>query len=339
MAQDQKLHKLDDLFRDAKQYTKSSEYLNLIKFCQRMRHLGPYNAMLASMQMPGARFLLNADRWADMGRVIKITARPVIILLPFGPVDFLFDLSDTFPMEHAMFASSEDEILEHIKHQFDPMLRYDIHSLMNNLYYNLQLEGICIERNDMGTQQAGMIIPVSGPQQYKVDVLIDSRSQIYESSQALFLIDVSKKLGQMGELLTVLHELGHLYCHHLPHPHPSDADSWAMRSASKNIREFEAESVAAIVFDHFGIEAGGVAIEYLAHYASQYENIPKGVSPDYVFAAAGKIIQMMENKLSVKEGLLYKCNESFRHKVDRVKKAKTKKVDKKTDVSQDTSLF
>ena len=334
MSQDQKLHRLDDLFRDAKQYTKSSEYLNLIRFCQKMRHLGPYNAMLASMQMPGARFLLNADRWADMNRVIKVTARPVIILLPFGPVDFLFDLSDTFPMEHAMFVSSEDEILEHIKHQFNPMLRFDIHRLINNLYYNLKIEGICVERNKKGTQQAGRIIPLCEPQQYKIDVLIDSRSQRNESAQALYLIDLSQDLSQIGELLTVIHELGHLYCHHLPHPHPSNIDSWTTRGVSPMVREFEAESVAAIVFDHFAIDTGSVTTEYLAHYASQHENIPNGVSPDYVFAAAGKIIQMMENKLSIKEGLLYKCNESFKRKFDHIRK-----TNKKTNVNHDVSLF
>ena len=84
MAQEPKFHRVDDLFKAAKRYSKSTEYYNLINFCKRMRHLGPYNAMLANIQMPGARFLLTADEWRRYNRIVKDTAHPIVILMPFS---------------------------------------------------------------------------------------------------------------------------------------------------------------------------------------------------------------------------------------------------------------
>lgn len=333
MAQDQKLHKLDDLFRDAKQYTKSSEYLNLIKFCQRMRHLGPYNAMLANMQMPGAKFLLTATKWRELNREVKCSARPVVILMPFSPVDFVFDLSDTVAVNQPLFTESDTDILERIKNQFNPCKRYDVRKLLDNLQHNMRLEGICVERTKMGTESAGRIWNVGPSQQYNVDILIDSRNGRFESAKAYYLIEVSQDLKDEGQLLTFIHELGHLYCHHIEHPSPSAEDAWHRARPDQIVREFEAQSVAEIVFDHFGFDTGDITKSYLANYLENNEYIPKGVSPDSVFSAAGKIIQLLEHKLNYRDGMVYKYNQDFSRHIDRIKGKAVNKKNKQSLVS------
>lgn len=339
MAQDQKLHKLDDLFNSAKRYTKSSEYLNLINFCKRMRHLGPYNAMLASIQMPGAKFLLTADKWLSMKRTLALTARPVVILMPFSPVDFVFDLSDTFPIDQPIFEETEDDVLERIKHQFDPRIKYDIRDIMSNLYYNIQIDGIHLARTKKGTQMAGRIVLLDDGQKYKVNAPVDVRNNDYESVKAYYLIDINQALLQGGELLAIVHELGHLYCHHLPHPRPSAEESWSQRNLSKVAREFEAESVAEIVFNHFGLDTDDVTTSYIAQYTTQNEEIPNGVSPDSIFSAAGKIIQMLEGRLDIKKGLLYKNNKTFSRRVDRIRAARSNRTVTRPSANQGASLF
>ena len=328
MAQDPKLHKLDDLFHDAKQYTKSLEYQKMILFCKKMRHLGPYNAMLANFQMPGARFLLTADKWMEQGRTIKYSARPIVILMPFSPVDFVFDLSDTMAIDKPLFQETEDDILERIRNQFNPKHLYNISKLFENLYHNLQLEGIYIENTKRGTEHAGDIRRIDSKHKYSVNIQINKKEGWFETAQAYYCILIKEDLNEMGRLLTTLHELGHLYCHHLSHPDLSAEDAWNERQISKVAKEFEAESVAELVFDHFGYSTDSITREYLAGYLESNENIPTDVSPELVFSAAGKIIQMLEHKMNYRDGLVFKYNKQFSSRIEKIK-AKTGKAKEK----------
>lgn len=44
----------------------------MMKFCQSMKVLAPYNSMLAYIQRPGAKYLLNDGKWKKLfGRAIN----------------------------------------------------------------------------------------------------------------------------------------------------------------------------------------------------------------------------------------------------------------------------
>src|SRR5687767_1858513 len=74
---------LDELFHAAKQYRTGDSYRQLMNFVARFRFYSPYNAMLVYTQMPGAKYVAPANRWArDYGRSIKPGARPIVILQP-----------------------------------------------------------------------------------------------------------------------------------------------------------------------------------------------------------------------------------------------------------------
>ena len=93
---------LDELFTFAGKYNSSDAYLELMRFVGRFRFYSPFNAMLIHTQMPGAQFVCTARRWRKNYRQeIKISARPIVILQPMGPVLFVFDVSDTAPLPNA----------------------------------------------------------------------------------------------------------------------------------------------------------------------------------------------------------------------------------------------
>src|ERR1700687_6522173 len=78
---------LDELFTLAGKYNSGDVYLELMRFVGRFRFYSPFNAMLIYTQMPGAHFVCTALRWRrDYHREIKISARPVVILQPMGPI-------------------------------------------------------------------------------------------------------------------------------------------------------------------------------------------------------------------------------------------------------------
>src|ERR1700682_4872737 len=102
LDQDSARTALDELFTLAGKYSSSDAYLQLMRFVGRFRFYSPFNATLIHTQMPGAHFVCTARRWRkDYRREIKVSARPIVILQPMGPILFVFDVSDTAPLPNA----------------------------------------------------------------------------------------------------------------------------------------------------------------------------------------------------------------------------------------------
>lgn len=60
-----------------------------------MPRIGGYNAWLVQVQRPEARRVATQERWRRVGRRIRPGAQRLITLQPFGPVEFLYDVTDT----------------------------------------------------------------------------------------------------------------------------------------------------------------------------------------------------------------------------------------------------
>jgi hypothetical protein len=87
---------LDQLLTDSQLYTQSQDYKNLLDFVVRLRNFAPFNAMLLQIQKPGLSFAASAYDWCErFGRIPTEGARPLVILWPFGPVAFVYDVLDT----------------------------------------------------------------------------------------------------------------------------------------------------------------------------------------------------------------------------------------------------
>lgn len=87
---------LDQLLADSRLYTKSQDYMELMDFVVRLRNFAPFNAMLLQIQKPGLSYAASACDWRErFDRFPKEGARPLVILWPFGPVAFVYDVLDT----------------------------------------------------------------------------------------------------------------------------------------------------------------------------------------------------------------------------------------------------
>jgi hypothetical protein len=61
-----------------------------------------FNALLAILQLPHASMLCSASVWqAKWGRRVSPEQHPIVLMFPFGPVEFVFDVSQTEPTDHA----------------------------------------------------------------------------------------------------------------------------------------------------------------------------------------------------------------------------------------------
>jgi hypothetical protein len=98
-SENQKLGKtspLDELFRATLAYRRSQAYFDLMKFISRFPKYAPFNCFLLHTQNPNLSYVATPFQWwSDFERKIKPDSRPMVILVPFGPVSFVYDLADT----------------------------------------------------------------------------------------------------------------------------------------------------------------------------------------------------------------------------------------------------
>lgn len=304
---------LDNLFEEVKAFRYSKDVKALFDYCRRMQHLSAYNAALVYTQQPGNQLVLPAKKWGEEGRIVKPNARPLIILLPFGPVGFVYDISDTEPM-HGKDSDDEKERLldKYIIHPFTSTHNdlFGFKREMEFLKYNMPFYGIKYDMMRAGSSLGAQIevfndaiinVPIEKKRDGSPCVSIKYGSR--------FWIDVNDKADLTEELASLTHELGHLFCHHL---YIND-NWWKHRRISEQSKEFEAESTAWLVCYRLGIDSR--SIEYLSGYKDN-DLIPP-VSFESIFRAVNTIENMMSKRLTYKDGYLYKYDDLFKRTADR----------------------
>jgi hypothetical protein len=257
-----KLKALDELFLKSAGFRKSADYFNLLNFINRFPKLSPFNAFLIHTQNPGVQVVLSSLQWAAYKRVVNEYARPLVILVPFGPVNFVFDIADT----------SGDPLPDYLINPFITLGDLDP-SLYQNTITNCQKENISVIENPMYKSSAGFA----------------------KKDKNGFKIVLNKSYGLNEKYSTIVHELAHIFCGHLG---SSKTGKWNDRSnVDRQLKEIEAESISYIVCNRLGLKTSSDS--YLADYISENDTIPP-ISFDSVLTVSFIIEQMASNKYKPK---------------------------------------
>ena len=282
-------HALDELFNSARRYRSTNSYQRLMAFIARFPFYSPYNSMLLHLQMSGATFVATARRWQEeYGRVLKPTARPLVILRPGGPVMFVFDVADTEPLPGAKPLPAETE------KPFEGA-NGDLKFLYEDTIDSAKRDGVRIHEAKEGSQSAGSIhvVQTKGLPPLLFQTGVDKeRKPTYVGVPVRYDLLINDSLSRQAKYATVVHELAHLYCGHLGTPNEK---WWPNRSGLREeAAEFEAESVCHIVCKRAGLEHSSAA--YLSGYFGRFDEIPP-ISIECVMKAAGLIEQMGDTRL------------------------------------------
>jgi len=278
---------MDELFTLARRYRSCEAYCDLLKFIVRFRFYSPFNAMLIHTQMPGAGYVAPPQRWlSEYQRRIKAEAQPLVILQPMGPVMFVFDVSDTEPEKDAPPLPPE------VEHPFEVCLGH-IECELEMTIENAKRDGVSVAERKEGSQSAGAIEFVKSDEQ--LSVLIKQRPQKeYLLVPIRYKLILNSNLSVETKYATLIHELAHLYCGHLGTPN----EKWWQdrRGLSREIREFEAESICYLVCHRLGI--ANPSEKYLANYMKdKREGDVPAISLECVMKSAGLIEQMGRERL------------------------------------------
>ena len=273
---------LDKLFAEVGTYRSTKEYGELLRFVRRFRRYAPYNAMLLHVQKPGSRYVASASEWAArFNRRPKPDARPLVILRPFGPVAFVYELNDT----------EGDPLPQEIEDPFiatGEITEAKVADFMEHAYY----DGFWILMQNYGTDYAGQVSVI-----HETGTFMSKGVQ--KAFHIPFTVSVNSNLNPAAKLATIYHELGHVYCGHLYH---EDAKYLPQRyQMTQEQEEFEAESVCWLLCERQGIENPSAA--YLSGYLDKNEEIPP-ISIDTMLRAVGAIEQIWNKPLTPRKELI-----------------------------------
>lgn len=268
---------LDKLFLEIGTYRKSTEFKELFEFMKKFPYIAPYNAMLIHVQKPGSEFVASAAEWnRRFNRKIKAGARPLVILRPFGPVAFVFELGDTY---------GTGPFPEYLLNPFKAIGQVAERNY-KQLVDNLRSDGILCSEVEHGTASAGFVSINKSKQEERI---LRGRKEIWV--KILYNMVVNKTHPLETKFATILHELGHIYCGHLGTPDPKWKGWEDRRHLELNQIEFEAESVCWLICERQGIENPSAA--YLSGYLDNNEKIPD-ISIDTVLKVTGIIESMID---------------------------------------------
>jgi hypothetical protein len=288
---------LDKLFSNIGKYRSTNEYRELIEFIGKFPHIAPYNAMLIHVQKPGSRYVTSALEWEKKyTRTIKPGARPLVILRPFGPVAFVFELADT---------EGDTPLPNDLLNPFSVKGSVDDY-LIENLIQNIKSDGISYFENNFGTSMAGYI------QEDKYE----SYETIYQKTKKitikrLFNIVVNSNHPLETKFSTVIHELAHLFCGHLG----NYKQKWLSdrKGLSLNIMEFEAKSVCWLICERMGLK--NPSEKYLNGYLNNNGSIPN-VSIDTILKVTSTIETLLKEGKQPRKELIVKTEKLGQQKFE-----------------------
>jgi hypothetical protein len=239
---------IDDLLRQALRARGSVALPEFLNFLARFRRYSLFNAMLIRVQRPGALAVASRRRWLECGRMVAPDAVPIVILQPFGPVQFVYDVGDTHGPDLPAGA------------EWGPFgaAGHVPHDAWEKAISGAAKCGVVIELiENYGSGLAGTAAVL-----HRTEGSFLTR----DSDSVRFRIKINRQLDRLGRFATLAHELGHIYCCHLG----GDArDRWADRSGRLALgqRELEAEAVSWLVCRRLGLETRSA--EYLAGYVDE----------------------------------------------------------------------
>ncbi len=303
---------IDELHLKIKAFRQSDRFKEMLDMAAKFHYLAPFNALLVSMQKRGAAFVLSVNQWRKLGRRPKINGQQLIALVPFGPVQVLFDYSDTEPIEGVRIPYGEGVAAvmdwweyksgkwERLKGQtVDP-------EFWRKLKENMARYGIAYHDDMNAAGRFSGYIREYKDESLQLYIGRNQYEMVKFQAKSRFLINVNKDYPSGMKLLTVCHELAHLFCRHVYY------EKSKVRELTIKEEEFEAETVAWLVCKRLGIDIPSE--DYLATYARE------GELPNYnlneIMKAVTKIENMIQGMVAVKSTDWYKNDPKYKSIAD-----------------------
>lgn len=277
--------RINELFAKIVETKNSPAFAKFLRFIRKFNHRSPFNNALVFAQNPDCFYWATEREWEKMGRKVKENARPMVILFPFGPVEFVYDYKDTEGKE-----ITEDRLIYWWKEKPEARYKLYIDSIFNKTIDFLKKINIEVEVLKKGIPKEYLFYDKS------IGIAQHIREAIFEKRKIILHQKYQNKEDIKEAYATLVHEIAHHFLGHLGKLTIEKTDTKGGKKYKKiaddrsffetNIQELEAELTAWIVFSLFGLEKRSE--EYMAMYLIDKQDFSK-INFSLVFTTAWKI--------------------------------------------------
>lgn len=259
-----------------------NDFINFAKFAAAKQNLSIFNAALVYCQRSGAIWVETEYGWNKNGRFLKPNALPIVILKPFGPVEFVYEYGETDgnPEYPPIRLYTQPKIADLEQVDFSKLT----YALNNHLiYYGEQ---------PLGRRLYGNVTKSDEP--YFIE-FYNPNTKKFEVVRTPFGMVINSIMPTSVKFTTVIHELAHLCCGHLTSDAKLKEDQktklikYARTFVAERDKEAEAEAVCELVCLKLGVEYDKK--EYLKNYFASGE-VPR-INMNVVISAADIIYTLL----------------------------------------------
>lgn len=249
---------MTDIFKEIINKSDVKYLTNFISYFWFTHGYSVYNCMLIYAQRPGAVLLATEKQWEKYySRFVRNDVTPIVIMKPFGPIEFIYDYSDTYGDTEIFPKDVYDYRNENIKDWW-------VDEMVNSLGFH----GILYLEKNFGTIQHGELRILEKPFEYEYYLKNGDKKKIKTDC----CITLNPQKSKHTKFLSIIHELGHLFCGHLKRgEYTPKALKFDERNELSNYQiEAEAEFVTEMVLGVLGVEYDPTS--YLDGYNAAEEN-------------------------------------------------------------------
>ena len=285
------LHQITDkLEKGVKDVFQSDKYKQFLNVMAKFPRYSVNNIMLIMMQKPDAQLCQSFTGWKQMGRYVKKGEKGISILAP-APYKIEREQTKLDDKGRPVFDADGEPVKEKVEvtiRAFKVVKTFDL------------------------SQTDGKELPTIGPSELVGNIegypkLLQALQEISPVPVSFELIDGDAKgfyhledkkivvqdgMSEVQTIKTLLHEMAHQKLH--------DKDNVPeAKDISRNGKEVEAESVAYVVCQHYGINTSDYSFSYVAGWSEGKETPELKASLDKIRQTASEFIYQIDQKMEV----------------------------------------
>ena len=282
--------KLEQGVKDVFNGQNFKDYLN---FCAKLPRYSVNNQLLIMMQKPDATMCQSYTGWKDMNRNVKRGEKGIRILAPAPyKMEQEQDKKDSFG-KVVLDKDGEPvkETVEVTVNAFKPVSTFDISQTEGEPIPKLGIEELVGDVAGYATliEAIKEVVPV--PIEFE-DIQSGAKGYFHIEENR---IAIQEGMSEVQTVKTMIHESAHQALH------SKEAMEHSAEKKTQNQKETEAESIAYVVCQHFGIDTSEYSFPYVATWSADKEVPELKASLDTIRSCSSKLIVSIEEKVKEKE--------------------------------------